>query len=199
MPAGEEKVWETLSALDPDDVCRRTGASYDAAPGLYALESFGREFHISPREKAIRCQSPGDEAFLRKCGFFFRLSAIGYLTAAKDIAPSGRLVNPGNMKSGQLFFRGSHILPLDRVAEKYSTDKNGFLARGRELGGGTQGYGDASVRLLPLPRVPVVEILWVADDEFPARANLLFDSSCEFQLPIDVIWAIAMLSILPML
>lgn len=199
MPAGEEKVWETLAALDPDDVCRRTGASYDAVPGLYALKSFGREFHISPREKEIRCQSPDCEAFLRKFGFFFRLSAIGYLTAAKDIAPSGRLVNPENMKSGQLFFRGSHVLPLDRVAEKYAADRDGFLARGRELGGGTQGYGDASVRLLPLPRVPVVEILWVADDEFPARADLLFDSTCELQLPIDVIWSIAMLSILPML
>lgn len=199
MPTGEDKVWETLAALDPDEVCRRTGALYDTELGLYALTSFDREFHISPREKKIRCPSPNCEAFLRAFGFFFRLSAIGYLTNAKDIAPLGRLVNPENMKSGQLFFRGSHILPLDRVAEKYATDREGFLSKGRELGGATQGYGDASVKLLPLPRVPVVEILWVADEEFPASADLLFDSSCEFQLPIDVIWSIAMLSILPML
>lgn len=199
MSAGEEKIWETLAALDPDEVCGRTDASYDAASGLYMLRSFGRDFHISPQEEKIFCRSPGSEVFLQKLGYFFRLSVIGYLAIAKGVAPTGRLITPINMRSGQLFFRGSHILPLDRVAEKYAGDRDGFLKRGEELNGERLGHGDASLKLLPLLRVPVVQILWLADDEFPARADLLFDSSCEVQLPIDVIWAIAMLSVLVML
>jgi hypothetical protein len=198
MPSGEERIWDTLATLDPDEVCRRTDASYDAASGLYALKSFGRDFQISLREKKIFCQSPDSEVFLLKLGYFFRLSVTGYLAIARDVVPTGRLLNPVNMKSGQLFFMGSHILPLDRVAEKYAGDRDGFLKRGEELGGERIEYGDASLRLFPLPRVPVVQILWLADDEFPARADLLFDSSCEVQLPIDVVWAIAMLSVLAM-
>lgn len=199
MPAGEEKVWETLATLDPEEVCRRSDTVFDSASGLYMLKSFGRDFHVSPREKKILCQSPDSELFLRKLGYFFSLSVTGYLAIARDVAPTGRLVNPVNMKSGQLFFRGSHVLPLDRVAEKYAGDREGFLKRGGELGGQKLEYGDASLELLPFSRVPVVQILWLADDEFPARADLLFDSACEIQLPIDVIWAIAMLSVLAML
>jgi hypothetical protein len=199
MPAGEEKVWETLATLDPEEVCRRSDAVYDYTSGLYTLKSFGRDFQVSPLEKKILPRSPDDEIFLRKLGYFFNLSVTGYLAIARDVALTGRLVNPVNMKSGQLFFRGSHVLPLDRVAEKYAGDSEGFLKRGMELGGQKLEHGDASVKLFPLPRVPVVQVLWVADDEFPARANLLFDSSCEIRLPIDVIWAIAMLSVLVML
>ncbi|MCL5021881.1 MAG: DUF3786 domain-containing protein [Nitrospirae bacterium] len=196
MPTGEEKVWETLAGLSPDEVCRRSEAVFDPSADLYILESFGREFRISPREKRLFSDSPEGEVFLRRLGYFFRLSVIGYLALAKDIPLSGRLLKPENMKSGQLFFRGSHVLPLDKVAEKYGSDRDQFLERGRELGGRRLTYGDASLRLFPLPRVPVVEILWLADEEFPSRADLLFDSASEIQLPIDVIWSIAMLSVL---
>ncbi len=199
MPAGEEKIWETLAALDPEEVCRKTDAEFDAVSGVYRLRSFGREFSVSPGGKKLESLSPGSEGFLQKLGYFFRLSLVGYLTSGKDVALAGKLVSPLNMKSGQLFFRGSHVLPLDRIAEKYSSDKEGFLKRGEELGGERLEYGDASFELRPLPRVPVVLILWLADDEFPARADLLLDTSSEIQLPVDVIWAVAMLSSLVML
>jgi hypothetical protein len=198
MSTGEEKVWETLTRLDPGEVCRRTDTIFDPAEGLYMLKSFGKDFFVSPRERKIFSRSPGAEVFFQRLGYFFRLSVIGYLSVAKDVAPTGRLVNPVNMRSGQLFFRGSHVLPLDKVAEKYGNDREGFLKRGEDLGGERLGYGDASVKVLPLPRVAVILILWAADDEFPARFDLLFDSSCEIQLPIDVIWFAAMLSTLVM-
>ncbi len=196
MSTGEERVWETLARLNPGEVCRRTDATFDAASGLYVVESFGKDFSVSPRQRTLVGRSPEAEILLQRLGHFFRISVIGYLALAKDIFPTGRLVSPVNMKDGQLFFRGSHVLPLNKVAEKYGNDRQGFLKRGEYLGGERLGYGDASIKLLPLPRVSVVLILWTADDEFPARADLLFDSSCEIRLPIDVTWSIAMLSTL---
>jgi hypothetical protein len=59
--------------------------------------------------------------------------------------------------------------------------------------------GDASIKLFPLPRIPVVLTLWLEDEEFPAGADLFFDSTCDLQLPTDIIWSIAMMSILIML
>lgn len=198
MVSGEEKIWRTLLELDRREVCRRTDAVFHESSGLYVLKSFGKDFFISPQDKQISGIGPGSEIFLQRLGYFFKLSVTGYLALAKDVSPTGRLINPVNMKDGQLFFRGSHVLPLDRVAEKYGADEDGFLRRGKELEGERLEYGDASLRLYPLPRVPVALILWTADEEFPARADLLFDSSVEIQLPIDVIWAIAMLSVLVM-
>lgn len=199
MSAGEDKVWETLKSLEPDKVCRSTGAVYDAATGSYTIKSLGKDFSISTKDRLVSSDSPGSEIFLQRLGYFFRLSITGYLTLSKDVAPTGRLVNPASMKSGQLFFRGSHTLPLDRAAEKFGSDPEGFLRRGLELGGEKEQYGDISFKLFPLPHVPVVLILWRADEEFPPRVDILFDSSSEISLPIDVIWAVAMLCILALL
>lgn len=199
MSTGEEKIWEALAGLDPKEVCRRTDVTFDPSSGHYLLKSFGRDFSVSSLEKKIANQAADGEVFLKRLGYFFRLSVMGYLAVAKNVALTGRLLNPVNMKSGQLFFRGSHVLPLEKIAEKYGRDREGFLKRGDELRGERLGHGDASMKLSPLPRVPVVLILWMEDDEFPARADLLFDSSCEVQMPIDVIWSVAMLSSLAML
>lgn len=198
MSTGEEKIWETLAGLDPKEVCRRSGATFDAASGLYSLKSFSNNFHISPLEKRISGHSPSDDAMMKKLGYFFGLSLLGYLAVAKDVHPGGRLVKPINMTGGQLFFRGSHVLPLEKLAEKYGDDREAFLRAGTALGGDISGYGNASLKLFPFPITPVTMILWTSDEEFPPRVDLLFDSVIEFQLPVDVIWSIAMMSLIAM-
>lgn len=197
MDTGEEKAWENLNKLHPSDVCRKAGVSFDN--GSYILRSLGMDFLIHPAKKEIKNIQPEGEALLKRYGYFFILSALCYLINSKDIPQSGKLVKPEGLKGGEIFFKGSHVLPLDKIAEKYGNDKAGFVEKGKNLGGKKENYGDASVELLPFPSIPVTLILWLSDDEFPARANLLFDSTCEQQLQIDILWSIAMMSVLVML
>jgi hypothetical protein len=42
-------------------------------------------------------------------------------------------------------------------------------------------------------------IMWRGDEEFPARADMFFDTTCEKHLPTDVIWSTAMTTALIML
>jgi len=42
-----------------------------------------------------------------------------------------------------------------------------------------------------LPRIPVLSILWAADDEFPATVHFLFDPTIEYHLALDTIWGLA--------
>jgi hypothetical protein len=37
------------------------------------------------------------------------------------------------------------------------------------------------------------------DEEFTARADLLFDSSSEMQAPLDILWSVAMMTVLAMM
>lgn len=199
MSSGEKQCWEIIAKLNPEDVCKNAQASYDMASSFYTLKSFGMDLHISPSEERIFSHAPGSQVILERLAYFSRLSILRYLTGAKDIPLSGELIKPVNLKGGQLFFRGTHVLPCDALAGKYGNNVEGFFAKGAELGGEQLKYGDASIRLFPLPRIPVVLILWRADDEFPARLDLLFDSACEIQLPIDINWSIAMMSLLIMM
>ena len=50
-------------------------------------------------------------------------------------------------------------------------------------------FGDASVLVRVLPRVPVTMVVWGRDEEFEARASILFDGTAADQLPLDALLA----------
>jgi hypothetical protein len=194
--SGEQRAWEALLAAAPEDICRRAEAVYDPAAGAFRVPAFGMQLTVVPGERAVLGADPGSAVLLRNLRDLFVPALLVYLTTARDLPPTGRLVSPGNIRGGHLFSSGTHVLPLDRVARKFGRDREGFLARGRALGGEPAPLGDAAVRLLPLPRVPAHVVLWLEDDEFPARADLLLDSSCELQAAADVLWALATATVL---
>jgi hypothetical protein len=197
---GEAKAWEILAGLQPKDVCTGAHADYDASSGTYSLTAFGIDFLIVPATGTISSGDPRAALFLGRYKDFFRLALIWYMTSAKDIPATGRLIRPLDVKGGQRFFTGTHVLPLDRVQERFAGDKAGFLVQGMKFGAKIASLGDAAIRLYPLPRVPVTMILWLEDEEFPARATLFFDSTVDFQLLLsDIVWSVAMMSTLVML
>ncbi|MBF0317520.1 MAG: DUF3786 domain-containing protein [Nitrospirae bacterium] len=209
---GEDARWDTLLPLLPTEVSQRAAVDYDKDSGAYVVKSFGLLYQFTPQDRQIapctlkdrqpqhpQLQEPQQEMLLTRFAYFYRSASLWYLTGAREIPPSNHLVPPEGLKDGEMFFKGGHTLPLNKLADRFGTDRAGFLQRGRELGGEQVPFGDVAIRLFPFPRVPVVLILWLEDDEFPARVNLLFDSTCEFHLPLDMNWNVAMMCALMML
>ena len=199
MSSGVKKAWEILGTLDPSHVCRNASVLFDENTVSYIVTVFCYDFNVCPARKTIHGNSSSAENLIERYGYFFIHSCLWYLIHAKDIHPSNRLVKTMNVKDGAMFFRGSHTLPLDNLANRYRDDKDAFLQKGKYLCAEVLTYGDASLKLFPMPKIPVVFILWQQDDEFPARADLLLDSTCDVHLPIEIIWSIAMLSTLIMM
>jgi len=199
MQNGEKHAWDVLTGLEPGDVCRRAAADFDHSAGCFRLRIFSRDISVSVRDRHISGGSVMIDSWLERLTGHARLSALWYLISARDVPFTGKLVKPGEMGGGDIYERGTHVLPLDKIADKYGSNIPVFLERGRELGGEPEVYGDASIRLTPFPRVQVVLLLWEKDPEFAARAGLLFDSSARFSLPVDIIWSTAMMNLLAML
>ena len=197
--SGEDKAWDIIAGLAPEDVCRRTGAEFDVLTGIYRLPAFGMWFSLDPKKREIKNLTPEGELFLKRLRYFFVLSVLWYLVKATDILPAGKLVKPSGMTGGDIFFRGTHVLPLDSVAKKYAHGRQEFHDRGLLYGGRIVAYGDAALEFHPFPKVPVTVILWLADEEWEARADLLFDSSALSHLPIDILWSVAMMAVLVLL
>jgi hypothetical protein len=188
--------------MDASVVAGNAVVSYDKDCSCYAVTSLAHTFFVCPKEKAIRAETPEGEAIQKRFAYFLNLSLLWYLVRARDMGLTGRHLKPEQLRGGQQFFQGTHVLPLPGLAGKYGASREGldaFLERARELGGKPLAFGDASVELFPLPRIPVALILWLGDDEFPPRADLLFDSSSEHHIPLDIIWSAAMLTVLAML
>ena len=107
---GEDKAWEILATLKPEDVCRAAAVSYDAASEHYRITCLGMAFLVSVRERSITGAAEGSIVLLTRLGYFFRLSVLWYLAGAKDITCSGRPVKLQNIKGGEIFTKGSHVL-----------------------------------------------------------------------------------------
>ena len=197
--SGDQIAWALVAEKEPGNICKQAHVQYDFVANKFIMQSFGQKILVAVSNYTISSHTSLGEHLLHGLGYFFDLAALWYLGSAKNKPDSGKLISPASLSGGEIFQKGTHVLPVDQIADRYGNDVEGFYARGLELGGKQLDYGDASLRLYPFPRVGVTIILWMADEEFPARVDMFFDATCEQHLPMDVIWSTAMTTVLIMM
>lgn len=118
------------------------------------------------------------------------LATLVYLNQVDAVVPIDRdVVGLQDLKQSH-FFVGPHELRTAKVLDRYGDDPDAFKAAVLALDGQLVDMADGAGRLLPFPRIPLYFLLWVGDDEFPARLRVLFDRSIERFMPADAIWAL---------
>ena len=180
--SGDQMAWSLVAENEPGTICRQADVRYDFTANRFAMQSFGQEIFVDVSNFTISSPTPIGELLLHRLDYYFDLACLWYLGKARNKPLSGRLVSPASLSGGEIFQKGTHVLPLDKIAARYGKDPDGFYARGAELGALPLEHGDAALLLHPFPRVPATMILWQADDEFPARVDLFFDATCEQHL-----------------
>lgn len=181
------RFFEELLGLDPQEVCRRALCDHDAETGCYRVTAFGTGWLVDPRRERVIAEEEGAEGPSLELG----LALVFYLLGAKDEPISGEWVSEKDFPGGTAFFRGPHAIPSHLVAEKFGGDREGFKRACLALAGRPLDMADAAFSFRALPRVPLAALLWVADEEFPAEARVLFDRSLSLHLPLDVIFGLA--------
>ncbi len=196
--SGLKTAWEKIREAASGELSRSAGVPFK--DGAFVFPSLGTDFLVYPEKdkEAIEASSAQGEALMTKFGYFFNHVCLWWLVYAKGIPPTGRLVRPEDLNGGAAFFRGSHTLPLDGLARRYGSGSEEFLKKGLALGGERCDLADSCIKLHPAPRLPIYLILWLEDEEFPARAGVLLDSSAGIVLPLDIIWSAIMLCLLAM-
>jgi hypothetical protein len=179
-------VWADLVAADPDEVCGRTGATFDNVSAAYEVEFLNERHRIHPPTCMFELIRGPD--LKRDLSVEFKLALITYLLHAQQLDLTGKLVAPTSLRGGISFFQGAHRLPLQPLMDYYGRDPEAFVGRGLSLGGEQARFGDASVRFPALPRLPVTMVLWASDEEVPARLSVLFDSSADKILSLHGIY-----------
>lgn len=183
---GEEKGWKDLLQFDPLEVCRRSLATYDHKSRKYTLRVLTVDYDVMLENRAVMPIAEKN-AGIPDLGLDFRIMILDYLANSKDIALTGRLVSGAQLKAGEFFFRGTHGLELDPLVNAFGNRAEQFRNKGLSLGGRSLDLGDASFQLPVLPRIPVVYVLWAADEEFSARLSVLFDSTADSMMHLDTL------------
>ena len=177
-----EELWQKLIGLDQQKTAMRAKCQYFSSPKNYVIKLSNQEYTVYLSEKEIFSGSPPVPA-----EFLEQVCILVYLINAKDIPLSNKLVKAESLPSGAFFFRGPHGLPTDELVDKFGQQPERLCQIGEKIGARRCEFGDASIELNILPRTPITIVMWGSDDEFPARASILFDQTVSEHLPLDAL------------
>ena len=174
---------QQMRARDPRERAEKSGAHFEAGPtgkeGRISLSLFNARYVIDFPDLRI---SSGEK---KAVSLVTKIILLHFLIKADGRPLSGQLVPykeiPGGMAYAGVFARRA-VEPLIPV---FGQSQDRFLEAGFRLGGRKAEYGDVSLELMALPRIPMTYILWEGDEEFPATAQLLFDRAVEGYLSLE--------------
>jgi hypothetical protein len=182
-----EGLWEQLEKLDHADTARRAGCQHLSDPERYLLTMLNTDYIVRMDGRSISAVEAASTE--RPAEFLEQLCVLAYLINSKDQPLSGKLINGLQLPGGQFFFRGVHCLPTEKLEEIFGDHPKALLEAAKPLRAEKSEFGDASVCLRILPRVPVTVVVWGRDEEFEARASILFDKTAADHIPLDALLA----------
>jgi len=184
----ESEYWDELAQLNPETVCIMTMADYQMRKRGYTLPILNQDYLVLPYQKEIRRLVEEGTSKGENLTTEFTLMVLFYLLKTKNIPLERKWISEKDLLGGETFFRGPHALSVALIEKKYGDDPGGFIEAGKVLGGTPVHFGDRSVALDVFPRIPIIYILWMGDEEFPAKAGVLFDASIASHFTLDMIW-----------
>ena len=188
-----EGLWEQLNKLDRQRTAQRAKCQYLTNPQRYIITLLNTEYVVNLSDKQIFSTQPSLPP--TPAEFIEQLCLLAYLINAQDIPLANKFVGPENLPSGQFYFRGPHSLPTERLEETFGKSPERLYEVSERFGAKRCEFGDASIELYVLPRIPLKIIIWRSDEEFGARASILFDQTTGIHLPLDALGALVNLTV----
>jgi hypothetical protein len=173
-----EKARQAFPHLDPNQAAIRAAVPYE--DGIFRLPFFGTTYLVRWPDGAIAQASDGREPDVAS-----RILMMHYLLTADGAPLEAKWIAFRNLPGGLGYYGAFQGRASMRLAHAFGADLPAFEAAAQALGGEHLSFGDASFSFRLLPRVWLATVLNLADDEFPATANVLFDASASHYLPTE--------------
>jgi hypothetical protein len=181
MQRGEDPFNDPVSRLKSMkgiELAGRAGGEWSGSgegTGELTVPVLGQSFTVAWPEITIEApESLGS--------FSLKLLCLLYLTGTDGTPPSGEWIAYRELPNGRFYEPVVKRSVEEPLAAWYGDSADGFAAACGALSGERLEMGDASFAFSLFPKVRLAFVLWTGDDEFPARAQVLFDSSASQHL-----------------
>ncbi len=177
------KAAETLRDMAPEMVAYKSATVYRprcGGEGEWIVPFWGKEYIVAYPAITIHEAGVAGEPPITT-----QILILHYLVTADGHPPADRWVAFRELPSGLVYDAAFQGRAGQRIAATYGKDKDAFIAAAVSLGGERLTYGDASFMFRLFPRVSLAVVLYLADEEFAANANVLFDAAAAHYLGIE--------------
>ena len=110
---------------------------------------------------------------------------LDHYSKAKPVESAGNLVVFRDLPGGYAYEGAFVERAVSPVSEIFASKAEAFVESAEVLGGVRRHYGDFSVEIPALPRIPLTYVMWTGDEELQPSANILFDASAGNYLPTE--------------
>lgn len=169
------------------EVCRKNRCRYNPASMCYAIKVWGDLYTID----CVNAKISRNPSASPPPHEFFYLFIIYYLLLPQDIQQDGEWISEKDFPGGATFFRGPHLLPTDRISNRFGNDIQAFTEFCKNLGGTPLDLADAAFSFAVTSDITIAVLYWAGDDDFPAEAKILYDRAIMKALPLDIVFALA--------
>ena len=176
---------DEFAASSPERMAMLSGAEYDPVKKEIKVVYLNRIYSFSHQDGRITCPHDPVDMPLEEQSLILQ-----YLVQATGVPLSKRWISYAELPNGMLHDRPFRVEAFEPLARAFGGQMGSLLRVARELGGQEIGMGDIGVVIPVLPRIPVAVIFWVADEEFPARANMIFDASASHYLSTAALYVL---------
>ena len=190
-PLGDrvDEMRAKLGEQNPEKLANRTGAIYtpkgDPIPdgtgnGEFRLSYWGREVALAFPDFTGSYTDTGEALNT------FDLTMLAYYFEVCDGAPMSNEWIAFNQIPGGLFYaQAFQGYSGDELARVFGNDAEGFMDANEKLGGRREFFGNLAYSCQVLPRVPIMVVCWLGDEEFPPSYRMLFDANAHHHLVTD--------------
>lgn len=182
-----DELYATLRRFDPFMLAERTGAHYKSQGkqgGLFQLPFWGQEVTLSFPEFESYYQDNNQELES------INQAILAYYFSLADGTPeSGRWISFSELPDGTFYNRAFLGYTGNELKKTFLNDSQGYKEAALALGGqqvvGQSLLGDEAIGFSVLPKVSLLVVCWLGDEDFPPSYRILFDANACHYLSTD--------------
>ena len=174
-----DELREKLRERDVHDIAARTDGRVEA--DTLRLTYWGQIVSLSwPALEAFN--SPTGSP----CSTFDTAMLLYYLNTADGSPLADRWIGFRELPDGGFYHQAFQGYSGNKIAKKFGGEPETYALAAKAIGGESlPALAPHAYLFHPLPRIRLAAALWPGDDEFPAKASVLFDASSHHYMTID--------------
>jgi hypothetical protein len=165
---------------DIEQQCHRCGARFLKAEKKISLDYLHRTYLIGYPEAEATLLDAGQQVTLVD-----KILLLHYVTLAKGTPLSGELISFKEVTEAAGYFPTFYQRAVKPLVTYFGDEPEKLLETAESIGGSKADFGDVSVTIPALNRIPLTLVLWKGDAEFSPEGNIMFDRTITDYLPTE--------------
>jgi len=177
-----DELRSALRLLNPELIAARSGASYfeaDSVRGELHILLWDSACILSLPELKVRANNDSELPMFQQALLFY------YLLTSDGASLTGSWTSFGDLPGGRTYNQAFQGYTGNEISKVFGLNLEAFKSACEKAGGQFVALGDAAYRFQILPRVPVLAVYHLGDEDFSSTCKILFDSSATHYVPID--------------